>query len=194
MKIAGSGFSEKTTGMPHVNISCWPFCLLMQMGLTLKIAASMGVTIVRPWPSGKKVKVASDQTKFNVTFGNVFHFHSILYSPLQICTYMVTAQHMMISMWWCVATVARWWSLKPLRSTARGDMVLSQRCAASHLLWLHSSDLALASLSRIFPPLERGRRMVDVMKPVSPPQQRYLSISTGLPRPKRRLRGTVCIL
>lgn len=157
----------------------------------LRTAASMGGTALRPWPSGKKVKAVNNSVRFIDVSRHVFHLNSILHAPLQTCTHMATARHMMTSIWWCAATVGRWWSLKPSRSTARGGMGPSTRCVASRLLRLHSSDLALAALLQVFPPLERSRRMADVMRPVPPPRQHHLPTHTSPPRPRRRRWGTV---
>lgn len=152
----------------------------------------MGATALRPWPSGKKVTHENQLVYVGLSASpqvRVFHDYSILFSPPQICTHLANAQHTMRSIWWCAATVARWWSLKPLRNTVRGGMVLSLRCVDSLLLWLHSRDLALLALLQIIPPLERGRKMADVMKPA--PQQHPWYTSTGLARPRRRQWGTV---
>lgn len=116
-------------------------------------------------------------------------------SPPQICTHLGTAQHTTTSIWWCAATVARWWSLRPLRSTVRGGTVLSRRCADSLLLQPPSSAFVLRALLQITPPLERGGKTADAMKPVSPPlplpPQHHRCTSTGLARPSRTPWGTV---
>ncbi|TNN82923.1 Ataxin-7 [Liparis tanakae] len=63
-----------------------------------------------------------------------------------------------------------------------------KHCERRHGPLTKTSDFALHAPSQIIPPLERSRKMPEVMKPVPTPPQPHRYTSIGLARPSRRQR------